>query len=82
MATLTRKKNPEVLAAHTSRPFTSPIASAIVTVIAVLWTIPTFGLVVTSFRNKEDIQSTGWWTAFTNPHFTLDNYRAVPSTAR
>ena len=80
MATLTRKKNPEVLAAHTSRPFTSPIASAIVTVIAVLWTVPTFGLVVTSFRNKEDIQSTGWWTAFTNPHFTLDNFRAVLGT--
>ena len=80
MATLARKKNPEVLASHTSRPFTSPIASAIVTVIAVLWTVPTFGLVVTSFRNKEDIQSTGWWTAFTNPAFTLDNYRAVLSS--
>jgi alpha-glucoside transport system permease protein len=80
MATLTRKKNSEVVASHSSRPFTSPIASAIVTVIAVLWTVPTFGLVVTSFRKKEDISSTGWWSAFTNPHFTLDNYRAVLTT--
>jgi len=80
MATLARKKNSEVLASHTSRPFTSPIASAIVTAVALLWTIPTFGLVVTSFRKKEDISSTGWWTSFTNPNFTLDNFRAVLST--
>jgi alpha-glucoside transport system permease protein len=60
-----------------SRPFTSPIASAVVTFIAILWTIPTFGLVVTSFRKKEDILSNGWWTSFTNPTFTLDNFRAI-----
>jgi alpha-glucoside transport system permease protein len=60
-----------------SRPFTSPIASAVVTIVALLWTVPTFGLVVTSFRKKEDIVSNGWWTAFTHPHFTLDNFRAV-----
>ena len=78
MATKTLKKNVGV--AHSPRPFTSPIASAIVTVVAVLWTIPTFGLVVTSFRKKEDISSSGWWSAFTNPHFTLDNFRAVLST--
>jgi alpha-glucoside transport system permease protein len=78
MATKTLKKNVGV--AQSKRPFTSPIASAIVTIIAVLWTIPTFGLVVTSFRKKEDISSSGWWSAFTNPHFTLDNFRAVLST--
>jgi len=60
-----------------NRPFTSPIASMVVTVIAVLWTVPTFGLVVTSFRKKEDILSTGWWTSFKNPTFTFDNFRAI-----
>ena len=78
MATKTLKKNVGV--AQSKRPFTSPIASAIVTIVAVLWTIPTFGLVVTSLRKKEDISSSGWWSAFTNPHFTLDNFRAVLST--
>jgi alpha-glucoside transport system permease protein len=78
MATLMKKKNVGVT--QSKRPFTSPIASAIVTIIAVLWTIPTFGLVVTSLRKKEDISSTGWWSAFTNPHFTFDNFRAVLST--
>ena len=61
----------------TNRPFTSPIASLVVTVIAVLWTVPTFGLVVTSFRTKEAIVSSGWWNAFAHPSFTLDNFRAV-----
>jgi alpha-glucoside transport system permease protein len=77
--TLKKKKSTEVVAHH-SRPFTSPIASAIVTAIAVLWTIPTLGLVVTSVRKKEDIAATGWWTAFTHPSFTLDNFRAVLSS--
>ena len=56
----------KVVPNHETRPFTSPIASAIVTVIAVLWTVPTFGLVVTSFRTKEDILSTGWWHSLFN----------------
>ena len=78
MATKTLKKN--VGLAHSKRPFTSPIASAIVTIVAVLWTIPTFGLVVTSFSKKEDISSTGWWTSFLHPHYSLENFRAVLST--
>ncbi len=77
MAT-TEVKPPKALkAGGSARPFTSPIASAVVTVIALLWTVPTLGLFVTSFRKKEDILSSGWWTSFTNPHFTLDNFRAV-----
>lgn len=57
--------------------FASPFASAIAIVIAVLWSIPTFGLLVSSFRPAELINSTGWWTALANPEFTLDNYTSV-----
>ncbi|WP_019135820.1 carbohydrate ABC transporter permease [Cellulomonas massiliensis] len=53
----------------------SPWASGIAIVIAVLWTIPTFGLLVTSFRPKEDIRATGWWTVWQDPTFTLENYQ-------
>ena len=33
--------------------------------IAFVWTIPTFGLLITSFRPEDDIKSTGWWVWFT-----------------
>ena len=56
---------------------TSRTATVVALVIAVVWTIPTFGLLVSSFRDAELIQSTGWWTIFQNPGFTLDNYRDV-----
>ncbi|HEX5595108.1 MAG TPA: carbohydrate ABC transporter permease [Micromonosporaceae bacterium] len=46
-------------------------------VIAVVWTIPTFGLFVSSFRPEMEIKTTGWWTFFTDPQITLDNYEQV-----
>jgi alpha-glucoside transport system permease protein len=44
--------------------------------IGLVWLVPTLGLLVTSFRPRADIQSTGWWDIF-NLHLTLDNYRQV-----
>ena len=41
------------------------------------WTVPTIGLLITSFRSKENATSTGWWTTLTNPFdtaWTLENY--------
>ena len=52
-------------------------ASLAAVVIAVLWTVPTAGLLISSFRPQDDVQSSGWWTFFTDPNVTLDNYRAV-----
>ena len=59
---------------------TSPWASLVAVVLAVVWTAPTFGLLITSFRPVADINSSGWWTFFTNPSFTLDNYRSALSS--
>jgi alpha-glucoside transport system permease protein len=56
---------------------TSPWATAIAITMAIIWTIPTFGLLVTSIRPQASIQNSGWWTWFTNPEFTLDNYDQV-----
>jgi alpha-glucoside transport system permease protein len=51
------------------------------TVIAliIIWTVPTLGLFITSFRSKDAIFNSGWWTVLTNPQgaFTLDNYEQV-----
>ena len=52
----------------------SPLASGIAIVLALLWTLPTFGLFLTSFRPANEIRTTGWWTWFTNPNVTLKNY--------
>ena len=59
---------------------TSPWASLVAVVLAVLWTAPTFGLLVTSFRPKADIDDNGWWNIFAHPAFTLDNYREALSS--
>ena len=55
----------------------SPWASGIAIILAVMWTVPTFGLLLTSFRPRLDIRRTGWWTFPTDPNVTLDNYTDV-----
>ncbi len=57
--------------------FSSKIAAITVWTITILWTIPTFGLLVTSFRNGDQIYASGWWSAFSSPKFTLQNYKEV-----
>ena len=39
--------------------------------LVIIWSIPTFGLLVSSFRTRFDIQSTGWWNIF--PHREWQN---------
>ncbi|GAB2984842.1 carbohydrate ABC transporter permease [Frigoribacterium salinisoli] len=56
------------------RATTSRGATIAALVIAVLWTLPTAGLFISSFRPATEIKTTGWWTVFSNPGFTLDNY--------
>ncbi len=32
--------------------------------LVIIWSIPTLGLFVSSFRNRFDIQTSGWWNIF------------------
>jgi alpha-glucoside transport system permease protein len=45
--------------------------------IMVLWSVPTFALLVSSFRDPTAIASSGWWTSLRDWDFTLDNYETV-----
>jgi alpha-glucoside transport system permease protein len=49
-------------------------------VLCVLWMIPVIGLLINSFRSRDDQLSSGWWTAFFSPfstQWTLSNYQQV-----
>lgn len=65
------------LAGRARKNLTSRTASVLALVIAVLWTVPTFGLLVSSIRSEASIKSNGWWNWFIHPEFTLENYREV-----
>lgn len=59
------------------RIFSSRFATIVVWIVTIVWTVPTLGLFISSFRTGADIYATGWWTVFTKPSFTLENYRNV-----
>jgi alpha-glucoside transport system permease protein len=49
--------------------------------LVLVWTLPTLGMLVSSFRAETAVKTTGWWTVVTDPSLTLDNYRAVFSSS-
>jgi alpha-glucoside transport system permease protein len=55
--------------------FLSSVPTWILWGLVFLWTLPTIGLLVNSFRPRGPQLSTGWWNAFTTGDVTLDNYR-------
>ena len=62
---------------HRIYGFLKAVPTWILWAIVIIWTVPSFGLFVNSFRSRDLQRDTGWWTAFTNPEFTLDNYTDV-----
>ena len=56
---------------------TGPVAVFLI-LVALLWLVPTIGLLVASFRSAADNGTTGWWTAVLHPaQLTLESYRNV-----
>jgi len=53
-------------------------ARIVVLVLCFLWIVPIVGLFLTSFRPRDDANSTGWWTLFWTPsawsRLSFDNY--------
>ncbi len=67
------------IAEHTPgrKIFSSKIATVVVWVTTFIWTVPTLGLLVTSFKADKDILGEAWWNTLLNPKFTFDNYTGV-----
>ena len=67
------------LAEHTPgrKIFSSKIATVIVWITTIIWTVPTLGLFVTSFKEDKKILGEAWWVSLLNPDFTIANYKNV-----
>jgi alpha-glucoside transport system permease protein len=63
-----------------SATLSSRTGRILVWLLAILWTVPTFGLFLTSFRPERAIKTTGWWTFFKSPKLTTQNYSDVLSS--
>ena len=48
------------------KAISSWIVNGVLILICAIWVLPTFGVLVTSFRNSKDIFQSGWWMVF--PH--------------
>lgn len=45
----------------------SIMVNVVLLLICVVWTIPTLGLLISSFRTRDNIATTGWWTVVPHP---------------
>jgi alpha-glucoside transport system permease protein len=57
--------------------FSSKIATTIVWFITFIWTVPTLGLLVTSFKGEQKIVGEAWWTSLLHPDFSFASYKNV-----
>lgn len=61
--------------------FLRGIPTWILWILVIVWTVPTTGLFVSSFRTRDDQRASGWWTFLTSGFdgFTVENYQEVLS---
>lgn len=57
----------------------SIVVHILLVVLCIFWSLPTVGILITSFRPSDEVPRTGWWTVFfrEGSEFSLDNYRQV-----
>jgi alpha-glucoside transport system permease protein len=65
---------------HDAKPGNAGVFTYVaLTIIVFLWVIPTIGILLTSFRSRDDQALGGWWNLIVHPstigNLTIDNYR-------
>jgi alpha-glucoside transport system permease protein len=68
---------PKTVAGRVRKRLNTRVATIVSIIIALVWTVPTFGLFISSLRPEDAIKTTGWWTFFSDPQLTLENYNEV-----
>jgi len=53
--------------------------SLVLLVLCILWLLPTIGVFVSSFRTRDDVQTTGWWTVL--PHRAWETAEVISPPA-
>jgi alpha-glucoside transport system permease protein len=53
----------------------------VLALICIIWTLPTFGLLISSLRPKDALATSGWWTALT-PSITAERARTPGASAQ
>jgi alpha-glucoside transport system permease protein len=77
IADTTVKAPPRTVSERAVRFISKSPVHIILGLIALVWLVPSVGLLVTSFRPSADMRSTGWWSVLFEPRFTLTNYERV-----
>jgi alpha-glucoside transport system permease protein len=58
----------------------SAVPTSVLWIVVALWSLPTVGLAVNSFRSRDAQRRTGWWKISAD-ELTLENYRVVLGTS-
>jgi alpha-glucoside transport system permease protein len=75
--TVSSTVEPATPAGRVKKRLSSRTATAVAIVIALIWTVPTFGVFISSLRPENEIKTNGWWNFFGHPQLTLQNYQDV-----
>jgi alpha-glucoside transport system permease protein len=68
----------ERLSARILRILAKAPVQLVLVLLALLWLVPTFGLLITSLLSPADFSNEGWWQIFSEPSkLTWQNYEAV-----
>lgn len=54
------------------------VINGVLLLLVLIWTIPTLGLLISSFRTRFDIQTSGWWEIFPHKEWVLVEEFDIP----